>query len=243
MADAPLVLSASSMKVYLRCSYQYLLSSVWRVPGAPNMAMTIGTATHSGIEALHKGLDPVEATQTAFWRELASMPEPYEEPPGTALADALTMVEVYREKVLPTFEPDLVEASFVVSIGDVLFSGQIDAADEDVRDLKTTAGKTINGKPPSAFKPESHRLQLTGYSLGYQFLTGRKPRRLLLDVLTRRGTYRSFEVAPDYGEFMDVLNLTASGIMKSEFEPTGVSTGACRFCPYYAKECAYGVID
>ena len=234
--DAPLILSASSIKTWLRCGYQYLLSSVWQVPSAPNMAMIVGTATHAGVEAMHKGLAPVEATERAFRRELASMPEPYEEDPSGALASALAMLEMYQVRVAPTFKPNLVEASFIIAVGGVLFSGQIDAADEDVRDLKTTAAL-------SGFRPESHRLQLTGYSLGYQFLTGRKPRRLLLDILTRNGKYKQAEVQPDVGEFMDVLGLTASAIMSGEFEPTGVSTGACKWCPFYQRECAYGVVD
>jgi hypothetical protein len=193
---------------------------------------------------MHKGIEnPVEAARASLDADMAQMSLPYSEDPSVALRDALTMLSVYREKVAPTFKPTLVEVPFIISVDGILFSGQIDAADEDVRDVKTTAGMTINGKKPSQFKPDRHRFQLTGYGLGYKWLTGKSPRRYLIDLLTRRGAYRQYVVEPDVGEFMEVLAIARDGIMAGTFEPTGVSNGECRYCPFLDHGCKYGVID
>lgn len=235
--DAPLVLSASSAKTYITCGYRYLLENVYRLPATPNMAMAIGTAVHAGIEALHKGHPrPVEATVAALGAQLDTLTEPYEESPVTALQSATAMLEMYRAKVAPRFRPDLIEANFIVNLDGILVSGQIDAADENVRDVKTTAALT-------GFNAARHRFQLNVYRMGYRFLTGRWPKRLFLDVLTRNGRYKEVEIEVDPGEAMDVLTLTRDGIMAGSFDPTGADNGACRYCPYYEGACAYGRVD
>lgn len=211
------------------------------------MAASIGSAVHLGIAMLHLGTaapeTPVDALRRSLAADVAQMTPPYSEDPSVALRDALTMLAVYRKKVWPTFKPTLVEAPFVISVDGILFSGQIDAADEDVRDVKTTAGMTINSKKPSQFKPDRHRFQLTGYGLGYKWLTGKSPRRYIIDLLTRRGAYRQYIVEPDVGEFMEVLGVASDGILSETFEPTGVSNGECRYCPFLDHGCKYGAID
>lgn len=238
MSDAPLILSASSTKTYLSCSYRYLLENVFRIPAPPNMAMAIGSAVHAGVEALHKGENlPRLNVGLSIAKDAATMaPVPSSEEMQAASDDALAMYELYKSKVAPTFTPTLVETSFIVSLDGILFSGQIDAADEDVHDTKTTDNL-------SSFRPSYHGFQMTGYRFGYKFLTGRWPRRLLLDVIARNGRWKQVEITPDPGDFMDALGLVRDGILSETFEPTGVETGACRRCPYFERECSFGRID
>jgi hypothetical protein len=240
--DRPLVLSSSAVSAYLRCGHRYLLAYVYRIAGAQNMAAAIGQAVHAGVEALHRGQPAEDALRAAFWHEVESVPAfEVQDDPG-ALEDALRMLNVYREEVLPTFHPTLVEVPFAIMVEDVVLTGVFDGADDDVRDLKTTAGKTINGKKPN-FSPENYDMQLAFYDLGYRGLTGRRPKRLILDVLTRRGTYRQYIRPPKIGEAIDSLRIARDGINREEFEPTGALSGACRWCPFATKGCSFAVLD
>ena len=223
-----LILSSSSISSYLHCHYRYLLSNVYRLGGGQSIAAALGTAVHAAAEGFWK--DPrrpqaiLERTLTA---ELSKVPLPLAEPAASILADGTRMLRTYIKTVAPTFTPTMVEKSFVISVDGALASGTIDAADENVHDLKTTS-------MISKFDPLRHTLQLTLYSLGYKVLTGRMPRRLLLDVLPRGGrvTYRQYEVQPEMNELIDVLGIIRDGIGKEDYEPTGAIGGACHYCPY-----------
>ncbi len=227
-----LVLSVSTMKMWLDCRYKYLLSNIWRVPAPPNMDMAIGTAVHAGVEAYHTGRkDPVGDTVTALTRELDSMPKPTVDEATQALLEAHTMLRLYREKTAG-YHPTMVEKDFVARINGVLVSGRIDGADEeDVHDTKTTANLT-------KFKPERYSFQSNIYRWGYKVLTGRMPKRLLLDVVTRNARYKQVEIKPDDSVF-DTVGVVSAGILKGEFEPTGALSGECARCPYARGVCSY----
>jgi RecB family exonuclease len=232
MNDRP-ILSASSITEYLKCPQRYYLSHVLRLRGTQSLARAIGQAVHSGVEALWKSpVRPLDALRATFARELESVPTEEIAADPEALADAETMLATYRREVFPVFHPTYVEEPFLVETEGVLLSGTIDAADEDVHDTKTRRGKTINGRRPASFHPDEYRLQLTIYSLGYKVLAGTWPGRLILDVLNRRGGYKSYEVQPDYGELREVLALVNHGIMQGNYEPSGALSGACYYCPF-----------
>lgn len=240
MSDHLLVLSTSSVTEYLRCHHRYFLGHVYRMRGAQSVPAAIGQAVHAGVEALHKGgipMSPDSALRKAFDEEWDNVPFPWEEDPSVALADARKMLEVYKKEVLPRFHPTLVEAPFAVKVEGIIISGTIDAADVDVHDTKTTAGKTINGRKPR-FDPANYDMQLALYRLGYKGLTGTWPRRTVLDVLTRRGTYREVEREVSVRDALDVVGVVRDGIARGDFEPTGAMSGACNWCAY-AIRCAY----
>lgn len=232
MSD-PITLSASSVTTYQRCHYQYYLSEIMRIPSPPNIAMALGTAFHASIERLWKGspLRPVDKLAEVFAEEMEKVQEP-DEDPAVALRDGMLMLATYTEKVYPRLKPSGVEVKLVAEIEGVHWSGILDFYDEnDVRDAKSTAGKTINGRKPN-FNPDKHQLQLTGYRWLYRALTGRWPKRLLLDVVTRTGKYREYEIEPDTGGLLDVIRLTRDGILRRNYEPTGVLSNSCFMCPY-----------
>lgn len=233
---APLILSASTIKVWVDCHYRYLLEHVHKVPAAPNMDMAIGTAVHAGVEALHKAAqDPLQATRSAFGRELASMSAYDDEEALRAQEDVPKMFRTYTHNILPTFRPTMVERPFLIRVDGVHVSGQIDAADEvldEVHDTKTTA-------TPSKIKPERHQFQMSLYRWAYRVLTGRFPKRLVLDVVARNGRWKQIEVEPDDQGMVELVKLTADGIMRSEFDPTGALSGACARCPYATGVCRF----
>lgn len=224
-----LILSASSISTYLQCHYRYLLSNIYRVGGGQSIAAALGTAVHAAVEGFW-GTSPLAAQavlERVLAQELAKVPLPYDEPVAAVLADGRRMLRTYISTVAPTFTPTLVEKTFVITVDDVTVAGTIDAADDDLHDLKTTS-------MISKFDPLGHTLQLTLYSLGYRVLTGHPPRRLLLDVLPRGGrvTYRQVEVQPEMNELIDVLGIVSEGILSEDYEPTGATGGVCHYCPY-----------
>lgn len=224
-----LILSTSSISAYLQCHYRYLLSNIYRVGGAQSAAAALGTAVHAAVEAFWKATPtrPQAVLERVLAAELTRVPPPHDEPVATLLRDGTAMLRTYIKTVTPTFTPTLVEQTFVITIDAVTVAGTIDAADDDLHDTKTTS-------LISKFDPTNHVLQLSLYSLGYQVLTGRKPKRLLLDVLPRGGrvTYRQYEVQPEIGELIDVLGIVSEGISKEDYEPTGATGGVCHYCPY-----------
>jgi hypothetical protein len=241
-----MVLSASSISQYLRCHHAYLLGTVYRTPRRESLRMLLGTAVHAGIESMLRGGEPEPALLSA-WDEGIGRVDPAEmlaDP--DALHDAKQMPHVYRAEVMPTFHPDIVEAGFAVipkGLG-VTITGTIDAAEsatDDLRDHKTTAGKTVNGVKPH-FSPESYDLQGGLYRLGYYGLTGRWPRTYRLDVLTRRGTYRQYERTPSTSDALDMAAIVRDGINGQDYEPTGATSGQCSWCEYRLR-CAHARID
>lgn len=245
MIGAPLVLSTSAISAYLRCHYAYLLGYVFRWKGVQSVSAAIGQGTHAGVEALHRGdVQPEVALHDAWDIEVASVPAADLAADPDAFSDAVRMLWTYEDKVLPTFRPDLIEAPFQFQVGGVIVTGILDGAatkTDDLRDTKTTAGKTINGRKPR-FDPSRFDLQGALYSLGYRYLTGRNPRAWRLDVLTRRGTYRSYERQPDIGDALDTVMIARDGINREEFDPNGALSGACRYCSF-ATRCPYAVLD
>ena len=241
MTDHLLVLSTSSVTEYLRCHHRYFLGHVYRMRGTQSVPAAIGQAVHAGVEAMHKGQPPENALQRAWDEESANVPPEELAADHEALADARKILEVYRREVLPRFHPTLVEAPFAVKVEGIIISGTIDAADDDVHDTKTTAGKTINGRKPR-FDAANYDLQLALYKLGYKGLTGTWPKRTVLDVLTRRGTYREIEREPSVRDALDVVGVVRDGLARGDFEPTGALSGSCAYCPFAAR-CGHAVLS
>lgn len=239
MSEPRLVLSASSISAYLRCHKAYEFSNVFRLSTGQSLPAALGTALHAAVETLWKSPKRPQSTlERTFAAELAHVPLPYDEPPEGVLRDATRMLVVYMQRIAPTFAPTLVEERFIIEVEGVLLAGTIDAADaDDLRDLKTTS-------MISKFDPASHGLQLNLYRLGYKFITGDWPKRLLLDVLTRRGNvpYRQYEVPVETGDLLDAVTIVSSGIAKEDYSPTGAINGACRWCAYQ-RVCVYAKVD
>lgn len=244
---ANLVLSSSSVATYLRCRHAYLLGYVYRMPKRGSVRALIGTAAHAGIEAMLKGGRSADAAVLEAWDlEVGTIPADELAADPAALPDARKIPGVYRASVLPEYTPDLVEVGFAVvpkGLG-VVVTGVIDNADsktDDVRDVKTTAGKTVNDVKPS-FSPESYDLQLGLYRLGYYGLTGRWPKQMRLDVLTRTGKHRFYDREPSTADALDLVSIARDGINASDYEPTGALNGSCIWCEYRLR-CAHAKVD
>lgn len=243
---ANLVLSASSISLYLRCRHAWLLEHVYRAPRRESLRALIGTAAHAGIEAMLRGGEPRGPLLAAWDEGIVRVDLAEADADPDALRDTLAMPEVYRREVMPTFTPDLVESGFAVvpaGLG-VVVTGVIDAADtrtDDLRDHKTTAGKTINGVKPH-FDPDNYSLQMGLYSIAYRGLTGRRPKRVRLDVLKRSGKHAPYDMAPSESDALDLVAIVRDGVGREDYDPTGATSGKCGWCEYRTR-CAHAVLD
>ena len=232
MADE-IVLSHSSTAMYWKCHWQWYIRNILQLPERPKLAMALGKAVHAGIEAFHtKPIRP----RTELWRVFDAEKVRKEDLDADPLAirDGLVMLRTYMLEVSPTTVPTMIERPFTIRVENVLWTGIIDSADEKtdiVDDVKTTSGKTINGRKPS-FSPDRYDMQLTGYGEGYRALTGRAAKKLRLIVLKRTGKWQVYEREPRLGEFLDLVRLTRDSIMGRSFEPTGLLNGACQSCQF-----------
>jgi hypothetical protein len=223
-----------------------MLANIYRMPQRGSLRMLIGTAAHAGIEAMLHGREPEPALLSAWDEGITSVDPAEAAADPAALPDARAIPAVYRREVMATFHPDIIEAPFAVipkGLG-VTITGVIDAADsttDDVRDHKTTAGKTVNGVKPS-FSPETYDLQGGLYRLGYYGLTGRWPKRMRLDVLTRTLKHRFYDRDPSTGDALDMAAIVRDGIAKGDYEPTGATNGSCGWCEYRLR-CAHAVVS
>jgi len=235
----PLILSSSSISSYLACHYRYFLAEVWRLPSQSSTAMAIGSAVHAGAEVRQNGGDLVDAFDIAAMELDEELPAEPDEPFDTIIGDAERMLRVYEEKVLPGRHATMIEEPITATINGIAFSGILDAADETIDTIWDL--KTHSGRSPS-FDPKPHVYQLTGYGILYEHRTSRAPQHYLIDLITRTGKYRQYEITPDRGEFIDVLGLVSRGILAGEFEPTGANAGRCKWCPY-VMVCKYAKVD
>lgn len=229
-----MILSASSIGVWLKCPRRWMYQYVWRLKSPQGMPQAIGQAVHSAVEAHYASEDAAEALRRSFEAEVAQVPisEVVDDP--DARADAEAAFAAYQREVIPWWHPTMVERKFAFDWDGVRITGIIDGADETtdtVADTKVTAGKTINGRKPR-FDPARYDFQLALYDLGYESITGRPAKEVRLDVVSRRGTYRKFVRNPSVKDALDIVSIVRDAASTGEYDATGAFSGACRWCPY-----------
>jgi len=247
---AELVLSASSVDAYQNCHYRWYLAYVETRPGEQNIPAAIGLGVHAAVEDHYKtrlrGEEAVLATaldvfDTTFVLEAAGISEPSEDP-VKARAIGRRVTTAYIEDVAPSIEPMLVEEAGEMDVNGIGYSVHIDLVDADgnVRDLK------VKGSKPRY--PTVYAFQLNGYALFYRYLTGKVEKDVMLDIMIRLKRDRPYLVQISNGGpvtkyalglFAARLEETAVGIDKGDYSPTGLETGACRYCPFAANDCVY----
>lgn len=228
-------LSKSAIDLFLSCAYAWYLGHVLRLKAAPTIQMAAGRAVHAGIEAHWKGITEGNGPHGELekaWVE-AIVQVPFDAILGVNVEDerlaAHKLLDTYIAKVAPTFTPTVIEGRFAIRVNGVLVTGAIDAADdESVHDTKSTS-------TPSKVDPARHGVEMAIYAHGYEALTGRKPKRLVLDVIARNGRTKQVEVTPDDAGMAEVITIVAGRIRAGEFDPSGARTGQCHRCPYAAQ--------
>jgi len=185
-------LSASQINTYLRCPMQYYFRYIRGLKLPPKSALILGSSVHAGIahnyqqkKDSHKDLKVNEVLNVygqSF--DLGAKETEWEkgEKPGEVKDQGAELIKVYHSEIAPTIQPIEVEQKFEVDFPNVDygFMGYVDLLDDKQRiiDHKTTA-RTPNGIS------SDHRLQLTGYSLGYRAGTGKKEKKVRVDYMVK----------------------------------------------------------
>lgn len=219
----PVVFSASSVNAYLDCHLRWYFSYILNEDGETSEAQAVGIAVHDYAESRLR-----ELNDTGMGKRPPI--------PAEHVAAVSPLLRVFDEEILPTYiKPLLVEASFQVEVNGIPFSGILDSLDylpylgeRILRDLKTT------GSRPS---PGRYRFNMIGYYIGATEL-GREPDRMQLDYIVRtKKPYYWPEDVPlptedDLAWFASLLEEAAEGVAQGKYEPTGLGTIKCSYCPH-----------
>jgi CRISPR/Cas system-associated exonuclease Cas4 (RecB family) len=231
------VFSASSVNAYQTCHLQWYFEYVMADPGIISDPQNVGLEVHDRAEKILRRLKqgpPASLNYVEFV--------------STGDHHVVETVDVFLRDILPTYrDPVLIEAPFQIEVNGIPFSGVIDAvdrqdvpgfSDEDgkiwpdfiniLRDLKTT------GKRPRIGK---YQFAMTGYFLGARDL-GYEIDAIQLDYIVRtQHPYYWPEVVSvpdddDIARWASELQDVAEGVQRADYEPTGLGTYVCRYCPY-----------
>lgn len=234
----PVVFSASSVNTYLDCHLRWYFSYVLNDEGEQSEAQAVGIAVHDVVEQVLKRTLPSDA--------FADDP---------VIGD---LIRLFNREILPTYrEPVLVETPFQITVNGIGFSGVIDALDRQdippamygdfstywaaevagivpqhaniLRDTKTTSKRPAPGK---------YRFNMVGYYLGVTEGLDREVDAMQLDYIVRTQTpyyWPEVQALPDEDEiasFAATLERVADGVARGDYQPTGLGTYVCGYCPH-----------
>lgn len=249
-APAPLRLSFTQLSTYLKCARSYAFKYVERIRTPASGAMVQGRVFHKVVETSYRSqmesgeLLPVETCRDLFAAEfdgaLASEPVQLQDNETSAglLDEGTRLITVHREKLAPQARPHALEVPFEVDLwGDgISFSGFVDMVETDgtVVDHKTWS--------PSRVPTEEtlhNDLQLTGYAVASQAMTGRPVPGLRFDGIKKLKTpvaYRmeTSRTQAQCGAFVDEVATVAKGI-RAEVFPFNPGGWWCssRYCGFW----------
>jgi hypothetical protein len=237
------VLSASSVSTYEECHLQWYFTYVEMRDEPPNEPRETGIALHDYAEWVLKTAIS-DSTVDDSRRE--------------GLPEALVpLADIFKNEVLPTYgNPTLIEAAFELDVEGIAYTGFIDSVDVRevtpspevdwdsegrdlidpfplfdqtvLRDLKSTNKRPAKGR---------YRDALIGYWQGAREL-GHEADLITLDyiVRTKKPYYWPEHQAPPDDDELDLwvakVEMVAENIEHRDFEPTGVGTYVCNYCPF-----------
>jgi len=255
--------SSSKMDTMMRCQMQYYFRYIEGLLKPPGVALILGTATHTSIEAnLVAKMDGTPITREEAidiaadalrneWLGQAPKLDDFEKSlgkrvvQGRAIDMAGALAALHHGDVAPKITPISIERAFVLELDGYPLDirGRIDIEEE--RTIGDT--KTKGGKGPG--EEDAHQsLQLTTYALAKRtFDGGRMPDGLYLDFLvktkvpyeTRLETTRC---EADFDSLLEQVVRHAAVLESGSFYPTHPSNWICsqRFCGYWQDDCPFG---
>lgn len=256
------VLSATSLKSFLRCPKQYYFSHIEEIKAPPKIRMMLGTAAHAAVE--HNFVQKIEtredepladvqdAFSTSYDYQIQEVEKP-DEDPMRAKDQGLGLVRVHHFEVAPEVQPLWVEQQAIIRListhaegcdeGEsctcgVPYSATIDTVDEarQVRDLKTTERTPSMGQ---------HLMQVAGGAIAFETLTGESVNDLIIDYLIRTKVPKYHQErwggkvdAQMRRVFSQQVEMAYQMINTGMFPATGIEAGPggpCSWCGYGPK--------
>jgi DNA helicase II / ATP-dependent DNA helicase PcrA len=187
-----LTLSVSQIATYIRCPQDFYYLYVLRMPLPPNPVTQYGTAIHSAIELLHRGLKNGTPPTLESLLEMVeqNLPTTGYVSKGTrerAHQQAVETTRLLYERILKAEPPIETERPFRASLPDTPLDiiGRIDAVYQlengvEIRDFKTGTGVKT---PEKAKQRATSSDQLALYALAWQLLHDEMPALLTLDFV------------------------------------------------------------
>jgi hypothetical protein len=253
----PLVLSGSSLNVYMECPRQWQYTYLWVKQVPPSYKMALGIAAHEAVEVMFRdwkasGYLPTNTDRwlqafDASWFEITKDTRPKNNQPAESAEahrrSGHQVVGFYARQVAPTIEVYAFEEPMAVTINGHTWTGTIDLIDKmpDGR-LRLRDHKFTSKKPDGTNR---YRRPMIGYYLGATAKYG-EIAAVQVDYVIRGNRDRPPTFMPilmeigqqDILDFATDVEEAVSNINAGRFPPLGRETLACRWCPY-RKVCKY----
>lgn len=238
-------LSATSLKMYLRCPLQFMFRYVKGLKIPPAGVIILGKSVHKGLEEnfRHKKQTQIdlpikkvlEAYSNCFDRSKQEEEVDWEgENPGKLKDEGVGLIKVYHKITAPPIQPIAVEEGFELGFENVPYTlkGYVDLVDQDkrIRDTKTSR----RSYPQNATQTD---IQLTAYNLAYKYIKGEEPKSLCFDVMvrTKQPKVQTLQSPPrtpaQLTRFLKLLGSIAWAIKTGIFYPCE-NQQVCSWCGY-----------
>ena len=241
--EMPKRLSYSQISNFKDCPRKYEYSYLYKIPGEGSPAMSFGTSIHNTLKRFYDYLQTSEIPSLFKEKrdDLSMFLDIYDN--SFIYSDYLTrkhqqqayeggkeMLKKYYKMNGPKFKlPYLSEKSFVLPMGDYVFSGRFDRVDKlddgsvEVIDYKTGKVKTQ--------KDADKDLQLSLYALACRDVLNLKPSKLTLYFISENKRVESVRSEEQMDKAKSDFIQIADQMKESDFEPTP-GKYVCQYCPY-----------
>ncbi len=234
-----LSLSFTQINDYEDCPQKYWFRYELRIPVAPKVQMSFGSAMHEALEQFYKSIDgnqipekeiliqKFEQSFKHYQRSDLSLDEEHLELGRKALSSYYDAQENHFQK------PIGIEASFKLELGEHTLAGKIDRADPSpdgvsIIDYKT--GKTYSGNDEANEKKAKESLQFSIYALAARDFFGWKLKEMLFYNLMDQTVLRTTRNDEEITKTREHVQQLADRIQTGQFEAT--PGFHCQWCDF-----------
>lgn len=241
--EVPRRFSYSQISMFEKCPRQYEYAYIYKIQGESTPALSFGNSMHTTLKRFYDYL--AEISKPTLFGEQKDVEKVlldiYDQ--SFVYSDYLSkkhqkqaydagkkMLKAYYGVNGPEFTlPYLTEKSFVLPIGDFIFSGRLDRIDKldtgscEVIDYKTGKKKTQ--------KEVDKDKQLSLYALACRDVLRLQPKKLSLYFLDDQEKIETVRTDEQMDDAKEAFQKIAEAICASDYSPTP-SQQTCKYCPY-----------
>lgn len=246
-AEGKLHLSATSAEDYLACPLKYKFQHIFKIPTAPQAALTFGNLMHQSVRryfelrgnsnGLLPSFDQIEQFYLSHWKGAGFDDKYQEETYRKAGLDQLrAFVEKHNTLAIDTAKIQM-EQSFEMNIENVVLEGRIDQINQvkraqngapgDSPDVELIDYKTGRARTQ---KDADKSLQLSVYALAAKNIFRLRPSRVTLYNLTTNEAVSAARAPQELESAVEKIHEAAAGIASGDFP--AAPGFICRWCNY-----------
>lgn len=255
----PLILSGSSLNVFIECPRQWMYAYIWAKAMPPSYKMALGIAAHEAVDVALKGLlydktlPPLPLLIDIFdahWAEITRDSRPKNNQPAESAEahrkSGHQALGFYFRQIAPTIDVVAVEEPMAVTINGHTWTGTIDLIDRMPDGRLRLRDHKFTSKTPD--NTDRYKWPMIGYYLGATAKYG-EIAAVQVDYVIRGNQNKPPTFMPilievtkqDILDFATEIEEAVAGINAGRFPPLGRETLACRWCPY-RKVCKYAKV-